>query len=69
MLWGEQREESPNFKSKQVPFIQNNQYAIVGYFRAACPGPQHWVDVFRAACNWGGQSHIAKENLYVVEDL
>lgn len=25
----------------KVTLIQNNQYAIVGYFGAACPGPQH----------------------------
>ena len=27
--------------ASKVILIQNNQYDIVGYFRVACPGPQH----------------------------
>ena len=42
LLSGEQRQEGQNgLFASQVILTQNNQYAIVGYFGVACPGPQH----------------------------
>ena len=45
LLSGGRREEDENFKPKQVILIQSNQYAIVGYFRAVFPVPQHSLTI------------------------